>query len=258
MPKIGLQLWTIRDVIEQDLESAIQRVAEIGYAGVETATLPAPVSMQKAASLLKEAQLEVFAAHIDLPTGEHQDVMLRTAEAYQCKNMIWHGWPESELYDSADGLKKLVDTYNEANHIARSNGLRFGLHNHWWEFEEHDGIVAFDYFLEHLDPAIFFEIDIYWAKVAGRDPAQAITQFGARAPYLHIKDGPARWTEALDPDNLGPMVAVGGGTQNIPAIVDAASHHTEWMIVELDQCATDMLEAVEDSYSYLSSFGLEG
>ena len=71
-----------------------------------------------------------------------------------------------------------------------------------------------------------------------------VQEFGARAPLLHIKDGPAVKSEA--------MVAVGDGSLDFPAIIQAAADHSEWLIVELDRCNSDMFEAVARSYRYLS------
>ena len=68
---------------------------------------------------------------------------------------------------------------------------------------------------------------------------------------LHIKDGPARYTESLGKDEPEPMVAVGQGTQNFPRIVKAAKGNTQWMIVEMDATTIDVFQAVEESFNYL-------
>ena len=107
-----------------------------------------------------------------------------------------------------------------------------------------------------MDPDIFFEIDTYWVKVAGHDPAKIVSQFGKRAQLLHIKDGPAKWSDGLPADNPDPMTAVGKGTQDFPAIVKAANGNTKWMVVEMDVVATDLFTAIQDSYTYLVKNGL--
>ena len=248
--QIGLQLWTLRKEIEQDLAGTLQRVAEMGYAGVETAFFPEEVTLEQAGKLLRDLDLPVFAAHAEIPVGKHRDAMLAMAEAYDCDRMVWHGWPEDERYQTMDGIKRLAEIYNEALVFAQSNGLHFGLHNHWWEFQEiEEGGYPFYLIKEMLEPDIFFEIDTYWAKVAGLDPAQVVGDFGGRAPLLHIKDASVLSTE-------GPMVAVGQGVQDFPAVVQAAHGATAWMIVELDDCETDMFEAVAQSYRYLTENGL--
>ena len=126
--------------------------------------------------------------------------------------------------------------------------MSLGYHNHWWEYKQLNGTATLDLMLAELDDSVFLQIDTYWAQVGGLDAVEVVKQVGARAPLLHLKDGP------LDTD--GNMTAVGGGKMNVPAIVQASADTVDWHIVELDRCATDMLQAVEDSYKYLTSNGL--
>ena len=213
--------------------------------------------MKQAGEYLKEAGLPVCSAHIELPIGDKKGDFLDAAEAFDCKRMIWHGWPEDIRYGTLDGTKQLVKIYNEANNFAHDNGLQFGLHNHWWEFRNKAGKrYVYEVLLQSLDPDIFFEIDTYWVKVAGQNPPDIVKKFGKRAPLLHIKDGPAKWNDSLPDDNPDPMVAVGKGTQDFPAIVKAANGNTEWMIVEMDKTATDIFQALQDSYDYLTKNGM--
>lgn len=255
--RIGLQLYTVRNQIKEDIERTLHRVAGFGFDGVETAFWPDNVSIAQAGKYLKDAGLSVCSAHIELPTDDKKKAdMLSAAEAYRCKRMIWHGWPEDKRYSSLEGTKELADIYNQSYAFAKSHGLEFGLHNHWWEFRNKvDGRFVYQVLLERVDPGIFFEIDTYWVKVAGHDPVKIVGEFGKRARYLHIKDGPAKWNDALPADNPDPMVAVGKGSQNFPAIMKAADGNTEWMIVEMDKVATDVFAAIQDSYDYLVKNG---
>ena len=251
--KIALQLYTVRNQIEKNIADTLHRVAQFGFEAVETAFWPENITIKQAGKYLKDTGLAVSSAHIELPADdEKKNAMLEVAETFNCKKMIWHGWPEDKRYSSLDGTKELVDIYNEANHFAKSHGLQFGLHNHWWEYRNKvDGRFVYQVLKESVDPDIFFEIDTYWVKVAGHDPAKIVAEFGKRAPLLHIKDGPAKWNDSLPQDNPDPMVAVGQGTQNFPAIVKAANGITEWMIVEMDKTATDVFVVIQQSYDYL-------
>ena len=250
--KIGLQLYTVRQQIKQDIAGTLQRVADVGFEAVETAFWPENISVKQAGKYLKDAGLAVSSAHVELPIGDKKDAMLEIAETFNCRRVIWHGWPEDKRYSSLEGTKQLVEIYNESNHFAKSNGLQFGLHNHWWEYRNKvDGRYVYEVLLESVEPDIFFEIDTYWVKVAGQDPASIVAKFGKRAPLLHIKDGPAKWNDELLKDNPDPMVAVGTGALDFPAIVKAGNGSTEWMIVEMDKTATDVFQAIQDSYAYL-------
>ena len=250
--KIALQLYTVREQIKQDIAGTLHKIAEVGFEAVETAFWPENILVKQAGKYLKDAGLAVSSAHVELPIADKKDAMLEIAETFNCKRVIWHGWPEDKRYSSLEGTKQLVDIYNESNHFAKSHGLQFGLHNHWWEYRNKvDGRYVYEVLLESVEADIFFEIDTYWVKVAGHDPASIVAKFGKRAPLLHIKDGPAKWNDELPKDNPDPMVAVGRGAQDFPAIVKAANGNTEWMIVEMDKTATDVFQAIQESYNYL-------
>ena len=255
--KIAVQLYSVRKEIEKDIKGTLKRIADIGFEAVETAFWPEGISVKQAGEFLKDAGLTVCSAHVELPTGDQKAAFLETAKELGCKKMIWHGWPEDIRYGSLDGTKQLVAIYNEANHFSKANGLQFGIHNHWWEFRNKAGKrFVYEVLMDQLEKDIFFEIDTYWVKVAGHDPADIVRKFGKRAPLLHIKDGSAVWRESLADDNPDPMVAVGKGTQNFPAIVKAANGNTEWMIVEMDKTTTDVFEALQESYDYLIKNGM--
>src|SRR6185295_3251111 len=248
--------YSVRKEIEKDMRGTLKKIADIGFAAVETAFWPKDVTVKQAGQYLKEAGLPVCSAHIELPIGDKKGDLLDAAEAFDCTRMIWHGWPEDIRYGTLDGTKQLVKIYNEANNFAHDNGLQFGLHNHWWEFRNKVGKrYVYEVLIQSLDPDIFFEIDTYWVKVAGQKPPDIVKKFGKRAPLLHIKDGPAKWNDSLPDDNPDPMVEVGKGTQDFPAIVKAANGNTEWMIVEMDKTATDIFQALQDSYDYLTKNG---
>jgi sugar phosphate isomerase/epimerase len=257
LPKLGVQLYTVRDAIKADMPGTLRRVAALGFAGVETAFWPDGVTLAQASAALKDAGLSVSSCHIELPIGDKRQVMLDTAKAFNATRMIWHGWPEDPRYSTLEGTKALAAIYNESHRFAKDNGLRFGLHNHWWEYRNKvGGKFVFEVLLQEIDPDIFLEVDTYWVKVAGHDPAAIVRRLGSRAQLLHIKDGPAVYNDKLAVDNPDPMTAVGKGTQNFPAIAQAAAGHVEWFVVEMDKTAGDVFDALSESCQYLRSHGM--
>lgn len=247
-PQIALQLYTVRDALAKDFPGTLARIARIGYRAVETAFLPENISAVQAAKMIRDAGLEVVAAHCELPEGDQLEPTLETMAAYGCSYMIWHGWPQDPDYSTLDGIKRLAERYNDANHLARRYGYAFGIHNHWWEMESVAGELAYRVLLREMAPSILFEVDTYWAKTAGRDPAKLVSELGKRAEFLHIKDGPT--------GRDSNMVAVGDGVMDFAAIAKASNGAARYWVVELDRCATDMLMAVERSYRYITSRGL--
>ena len=243
---IALQLYTLRDLLAQDFEGTIRSVADMGYIGVETANMfgDSPAS---ATRLFDELGLTVMGAHSPLPLGDEKQKVLDTLSTLDCKRLVV-AWQPPEKYMSLDGIKSICDTLNEGAAVAKANGLSLGYHNHWFEYQLVENRIPVDVMLEHLDPDVFFEVDVYWVQTAGQDPVQVVRRLGSRAPLLHIKDGPCTME--------APMTALGEGVVDIPGVVAAGAASTEWLVVELDRCDTDMTEAVRKSYKYLVGKGL--
>jgi len=239
---IGLQLYTIRDFLGKDYEGGVRKIADMGYVGVETAGFPG-TTPEKAAKLFRELGLEVTSAHVGLPIGKDKQPILDLMNTIGSKRIISGLW--ADQFKTDDEIKKSCDKFNESSAVATANGMTFGIHNHWWEFLKVGDRYAYQIMLEYLDPNVFFELDVYWVQTAGLDPVAVTREFGARAPLLHIKDGPAV--------QKVPTTAVGDGKVDIPGIIEAAKPTAQWMIVELDACATDMMEAVQKSYTYLTT-----
>lgn len=256
IPSIALQLYTVRNEFEKDIPGTLKKIAGIGIKNVEAAFWPKGVTIEQAAKYLKDAGLSVCSCHVDIPVDDKKDAVLKTAETLNTKRIIWHGWPEDKRYSSLDGTKELIDIYNKAGETAKANGLQFGLHNHWWEFRNKvGGRFVYEWLLEGVSKDIFFELDTYWVKVAGHNPATIINKYGPRAKMLHMKDGPALFGPQLISDHPDPMAALGHGTQNIPAIAKAAQANIDWMVIEMDVVAptADVFKVIKDSYDYLIS-----
>jgi len=250
--KLSVQLYTVRDAFIKDIPGTLKKIADIGFKYVETAFWPDGVSIEKASQYINDAGLLVSSSHIEIPIGAQKQIMLDTANAFGSTKMIWHGWPEDKRYSSLAGTKELIAIYNEASKFATGNGLQFGLHNHWWEYRNKvGGKLVYEILLEELDPAIFLEMDTYWVKVAGHNPAAIVTKLGKRAKFLHIKDGPALYNDKLAIDNPDPMTPVGKGTQNFPAIIKAANGNPDFLVIEMDKTAIDVFVALKESFDYM-------
>ncbi len=244
---IALQLYTVREQLAQDFAGTMRRIAAIGYAGVETAGFPEGTSVADARRLFDELGLAVCAAHAPLPLGDQKQESLDRLAVLKCTKLVC-AWLPPEEYKTVATIRHLCDRLNEAAAVAAGQGVTLLLHNHWFEFEPVAETRPYKLWLEYLDPVIEFELDPYWAQVGGVDPVAALTDMGSRVTLLHVKDGPADHTQSN-------MTAVGQGTLPYETIIPAAAA-AAWLIVELDRCGTDMLTAVQDSYTYLTEKGL--
>ena len=246
-PPIALQLYTVRNLIAASTYAAVvEQVAAIGYPGVETAGFPGTTAAE-AAKLFKRLGLQVPSGHFPLPLGDAQTRVLDEANSIGCKRLVSGRGPDD--FKTADAIKQSCDLFNQASAVARANGMSFAIHNHWWEFEKLADRPVYEIMLDHLDQHVLFEVDVYWVKTAGADPAKVVAQLGKRAALLHIKDGPCERGQ--------PMTAVGEGIVDFAAINAAGGSKADWWIAELDECATDMMEAVRKSYQFLTSKGFD-
>lgn len=241
---IALQLYTLREAAARDYEGTVRKVADIGYAGVEPAGFPG-TSPEGAAKLFKNLGLDVCSAHLPMPVGDEQQASFDAADALGITRLVSGQGPDQ--FKTRDQIRVSCDRFNEAAEACRAKGLTFGIHNHWWEYLEVDGELVYKQMLEHLDHDIIFQVDAYWVQTAGPDPAGVIGELGSRVPLVHLKDGPC----TRDND----MQALGEGVTDFDAIVTAGNDNVEWWIVELDRCATDMVDAVEKSYTFLTGKG---
>ncbi|MBT3346618.1 MAG: sugar phosphate isomerase/epimerase [Gemmatimonadetes bacterium] len=244
---ISLQLYTLREQAAVDYTGIVTQVADMGYIGVEPAGYPG-TTVEGAAKLYKDLGLKCATAHLGLPVGDDKQSNIDQAGILGVDHIVTGKGPDD--FKTLDLLKATCELFNEAALNAKEAGFKFSIHNHWWEFSplEETGEVVYKHMLEHLSQDVHFEVDTYWVQTGGCDPAAVVKELGSRCPLLHIKDGPC--------DREKDMTACGEGIVDIPAIVAAAGDTTEWMIVELDRCETDMVEAVKKSYDYLVGEGL--
>lgn len=239
---IALQLYSVRDALAQDFEATIHQIADMGYRNLEPYDFLF-ISPEAAKSVFDSLDLKVNSTHIPLPLGEQQNRVLETMAIYEAQYCICPSLSAEKYFQTVDGIKAACELLNEANQVAQKAGLTLGYHNHDFEYATVEGQPAYKYLLEYLDETVILQLDTYWIKVAGIDPVAVINELGARVPLLHIKDGSAK-------SRKDSMVALGKGSIDIPAILQASQ--AEWHIVELDRCDSDMLEAVKQSYLYLT------
>jgi len=246
---IALQLYTLRKELAHDPERTLERIKAMGIDAVEIAPLPESLPSERLAKLLQSLKLNAVAIHCDLPFGERLRSVVDMAKEFSCGHLIWHGWPRDPAFDTLDGIKLLADRFNEAHGNARLHGLQFGLHNHWWEFEPVQGCFPYRVLLEKLNREIFLEVDTYWVRAAGLNPATVLRELGDRVHFLHLKDGSTVKGE--------PMRALGQGAMDFPSIIETVSSKVKSWVIELDECESDIWEAVRGSFEYLRGLGAE-
>ena len=240
---LALQLYTVRDQLASGRKAVLGAIRGYGYAAVEPYdVLTDPEALR---ADLDEAGLAVCAVHAKA-LGADAGAFLDGAKTVGADTVIVP-WAPPERFADADAIAELARELNQGAARAAGLGLRFGYHNHAFELAMVGGRTGLEALADALDPAVLLEVDTYWAAVGGQDVPKLLGRLGDRVRYLHVKDGPVTKDD--------PMTAVGGGRMPVAEIL-AACPSAEWHVVELDRCATDVLTAVRDSLSWLTSRGL--
>lgn len=239
--KIAVQLYSLRDKLAHDFSGTVQVLASLGYSGVEFAGCPNGLSFAQCRKILTNAGLQITSAHMPVPSGPNRNLIFDNVNLLNCRYLVTGKWVDD--FKTIDAIKKSCDEFNFAAEEAEKNSLRLVIHNHWAEFELVDEVPAYKVMLEYLNPEILFEVDTYWVKVAGQNPAAVLAEMGSRAPLIHIKDGSGL------PGDFS-MKAVGQGVMDFKPIFTQATS-ADWLIVELDSCETNMLLAIKESYDYI-------
>jgi sugar phosphate isomerase/epimerase len=240
--------YTVLEQATADLEGTLERVAGIGYLGIETYGLVENYGAARVRDAVAAAGLTITSAHTPFPAGADSARILDDALELGATTLIWS--MEREEFDSADSIARGVERVNEAAENAAAHGLTIGYHNHFAEFANViDGRQAYEVLLGLLDPRVMIELDAYWTRMGGADPAQILARLGDRARFIHIKDGPAA---SYDDD---VMVPIGGGAMDWAGILTVPSG-LAWHIVELERLSVDTFDALEISYRHLVGGGL--
>jgi sugar phosphate isomerase/epimerase len=257
--RVGIEAYTIRDLLKADFNGTLEKIAAIGYKEIE------------------------FGPTIDDPRAARATLdrlgMTSPSQAFDYKDMV-EKWPhvsefchimgqtylvigsiDGALRHQPDGWKRAADSYNRTGEIAKKDGIQLTYHCHWMEFVPRpDGTLPYDILIQNTDPNfVQMEMDLGWTRVGGSDPLKWFAKYPGRFPLLHVKDftrlpNPKHvYSGHFDGDEVIPdMTAVGQGVIDWKRIfkhIDQAG--AKHFYVEHDKPA-DPMEVARDSYNSLA------
>jgi sugar phosphate isomerase/epimerase len=245
MEKIGLQLYSIKELAERNFLGTLKKVADIGYDGVEFAgyfNTPA----REIKKVLDDSGIRAAGSHLGLE-AILEDVGGTIAFSKELESpYIVVPYLAPKYRDSADAWKHTADTFNELGTKLKENGLQLYYHNHDFEFEKFDGEFGLDILVNHTEPDnLHIELDTFWVEYMGLKSVDFMKKYGKRCSILHIKDMKSE-TEKIN-------TIIGRGVMNFPAITALGKKlGVEWYTIEQEEFETDLLFAVNEGYRYLS------
>lgn len=252
---LGVQLYTVRDVIEKDPGATLKAIQDIGYREVEAIY----ASLDKIWSALKQTNLKPVSVHVDtaifMQGGARLDSTIADVKQRGLRYIVVPYIPPADR-GGADMFKNLATKLNQAGEKAKSNGLTLCYHNHAFEFGPVDGTTGLELLMNNTQKdLVSLELDIFWASVAGHDPVSVLQTYSGRVALLHLKDKP-KGIDTQYNENV-PKTAfkeVGSGTIDIPAVLSAAdSAGVQNYFVEQDQTPGDPIASLRKSYQYLNA-----
>ena len=254
--KVGLQLYTLRNLISKDVRGVIAKIADIGFREVETYGFsPAGgfwgLKPKEFKALLNDNGLKSPSGHYNFEpylNTDSMDSLNANIDAAQAIGQKYLTVPylSEPLRKNLDSYKFLAAKLNQAAIVARKAGLQLVYHNHDFEFIDFNGTTGYDILLRETNPAdLKFELDIYWTVKAGKDPIALFDQNPGRYVTWHVKD--------MDKADKS-FTEVGSGSINYQQIfAKARLSGMKHYFVEQDVIKIDPNESITRSFQYLKS-----
>ena len=257
-PQLAVQTYTIREFTKtrRDLASSLAKIAALGYPAVQLSAVGAmngdapEVTPQLARKMLDDNGLKCVATHRSwesLANSTAREIDLH--QTLGCDFAAIGGLPGSYQSLGKAGFEAFLRDSVPVIAQLKAAGIRFGYHNHDWEFDRASSTVPLlDTFVDAGGPDFFLELDLYWVSHAGVNPERLLERCRGRVPVIHVKDKEMIGNEPV-------MAPVGEGNLDWAHLIPAcAAAGVEWLTVEQDECRRDPFDCLRSSLEFLRSF----
>jgi sugar phosphate isomerase/epimerase len=262
---IGLQLYSVREMMAKDYEGTLNQIGALGYQEVEAAGY-FDHSSDQVKSAMSAAGLKCVSAHYpytSLSKDFDKIVAFNKEIGVQYIICAFPGIKDpSRLKDMSyrtqitsftlEDYRWNADQFNKFGEKLKAAGMRFGYHNHTMEFAKQDGVVPFDEMVRLTDPELVtFEMDCGWVIVGGANPVDYLKRYPSRISMLHVKD--FKHTEkpasALEPP---PAAELGRGTLDYRPVFEAAKKaNIKHYFVEQEEFNLPPMESLKIDADYM-------
>jgi sugar phosphate isomerase/epimerase len=266
---IAVQLYTVRDLIAQDFDGTLAKVAEAGYKEVELAGFSLDdgkvhyfgKTPQELRAALDRHGLTAPSTHVNFTSlsTENFPQVLEASKVLGHRYIV-NPWIDEPVRKQPDGWKHATDTFNRVGEASKKAGFQFAYHNHWFEFLPVDGKLPYDILLQQCDPGLVkMEMDLCWITAAGVDPVNYFNRYPGRFPLVHVKDlkkipqittgGAQNFGDTVD------LTEVGSGIIDWKQLFShAGKAGIKLYIVEHDRPKAP-IQSIKASYDYLEKLG---
>ncbi len=200
---VGVQLYSIREDMKKDPLGSLTKIAEMGYKHVEHANYVNRKfygwSAQEFKKVLDDLGLKMPSGHTvmgkphwDEGKKDFTDLWKYTVEdaAVLGQELVISPWLDATLRTTTSDLKRYMEVFNKSGELCKKSGMRFGYHNHDFEFSQKlDGVTVFDLILDNTDPSLVAQqLDIGNMINGGGQPEEILKKYPGRFVSMHVKD----------------------------------------------------------------------
>lgn len=244
---LGLQLYSVREMLPKDYEGTLQMVAAAGYTQVEAAGFY-DHSVQDVKRAMKSAGLNCVSSHygygaltpkFDQILAFNKELGVESIICASPGHRVPVSGPGADIF-SLDDWYYMADRLNSFGEKVTAAGLRFGYHNHSKEFSKIDGVTPYDELMKRTDPAdVTMEMDCGWVAVGGGSPQEYLKKYPDRITMLHVKDFTRKGPQSTNPDDY-TVTELGRGTIDYRPIFAEAQKSGKLRHIFVEQEAFDI------------------
>ncbi len=241
----GIQLYTVRNEMLADAIGTLKRVAALGFKEIESARSDkgnyyglSPKEIKKVCDDLG-MKLRSGHVHVDDEWQKTLDFASESGQEYLiCSSMPTQG-------QTVDNYRRVADWFMKNGEECKKRDLKFGYHNHDYEFETENGKVLYDVLLENTNSSlVHMELDLGWVKVTGNDPLDYFKRFPGRFPLWHLKD--------MDPVKKESTEFGKGNLPIVEILKNKELSGLKYFFVEQEEYTSSPIESLKYNLAYLS------
>lgn len=241
----GVQLYTFRKEMLADAKGTLQRIASLGIKQIESAGSEKGYYYGLSPKEIKQTcaglgmTLRSGHVHIDDKWKQTMDEAAESGQEYViCSTMPTDG-------QTVSNYKKVAETFNKAGEACKKLNLKFGYHNHAYEFDSDKGQVLYDVLLDNTDASLVnMEMDLGWVIVAGKNPLDYFEKYKGRFPLWHLKDMNMEKKQSTE---FGK-----GGLDIAEMLKHSKEAGMKYFFVEQEEYADNPFESMKQNIDYLS------
>ncbi len=254
---LGVQLYTVRNVIMKDPLATLKAIQDIGYQQIEATY----AGLDQIMAATQKTSLKPVSIHVDtsifMDESTKLDQTLAEIKERGFQYVVVPYIPPSQR-GGPDMFKDLADKLNKAGQKATATNLKLCYHNHAFEFQPMNGTTGLDILMSNTERGLVsLELDVFWASVGGHNPVEILNKYSGRVLLVHLKDKARSLTKTQYNENVpaDAFKEVGSGSLDFPAILKAAdAAGVQNYFVEQDQTPGDPIASLRKSYEYLKVY----